>query len=72
MKNLTFVHLLTIVFTSTPRAQCNGVSFLLAFVAFSAGNAPLFSGVCKTRYQKGPSPVRNMRAVLKKASYVLS
>ena len=32
-------------------------------------NALLFSGICKIRYQKEPSPVPNMRAVLKKASY---
>lgn len=45
-----------------------GTSFL-AFVAFDAGNALLFSGICGIRYQKGPPPVRNMRAVFKKASY---
>ena len=50
-------------------ALCNGGTSLLAFVAFDAGNTLLFSGVCKTRYQKGPPTVRNMRAVLKKASY---
>ena len=48
---------------------CNGGTSFLAFVAFDAGNALLFSGICKIRYQKGPSPVPNMRAVLKKASY---
>ena len=47
---------------------CNGGTFFLTFVAFDAGNALLFSGACKIRYQKGPSPVPNMRAVLKKAS----
>ncbi len=46
LKNLTFVHFLTIVFTSAPRAQCNGGSFFLALVAFDAGNALLFSGIC--------------------------
>ena len=66
LKNLTFVHFLTFVFTSAPHAQCNGGSSLLAF---DAGNALLFSGICKTRYQKGPPTVPNMRAVLKKASY---
>ena len=50
-------------------AQCNGGTSFLAFVAFGAGNALLFSGICKTRYQKGPPTVPNMRAVLKKASY---
>ena len=69
MKNLTFVYFLTFVFTSAPHAQCNGGTSLLAFVAFDAGNALLFSGICKIRYQKGPSPVPNMRAVLKKAFY---
>ena len=34
-----------------------------------AMNALLFSGICKIRCQKWPSPVPNMRAVLKKASY---
>lgn len=48
---------------------CNGGTSFLAFVAFDAGNALLFSGICKIRYQKGPPTVRNMRAVLKKASY---
>lgn len=48
---------------------CNGGTFFLALVAFGAGNALLFSGVCKIRYQKGPPTVPNMRAVLKKASY---
>ncbi len=46
LKNLTFVHFLTFVVTSAPRAQCNGGSSLLAFVAFDAGNALLFSGIC--------------------------
>ena len=41
----------------------------LAFVAFSASNAFPLSGICGIRYQKGPPTVRNMRAVLKKASY---
>ena len=48
-----------------PRAQF----LFLAFVAFDAGNAFLFSGICKIRYQKGPPTVPNMRAVFKKASY---
>lgn len=45
-----------------------GTSFL-ALVAFSAGNALLFSDICKIRYRREPPTVRNMRAVLKKASY---
>ena len=69
MKNLTFVHFLTFVFMPASHARCNGGTSFLAFVAFSAGNAFLFSGICKIRYQKGPSTVPNMRAVLKKASY---
>ena len=36
--------------------------------AFSAGNALLFSGIRRIRYRRGPPTVRNMRAVLKKAS----
>ena len=41
-----------------------GSSFL-AVVAFAAGNALLFSGVCKIRYQKGPPTVRDRTCVLK-------
>ena len=44
-----------------------GSSFL-AVVAFAAGNALLLSAVCGIRYRRGPPTVRNMRAVLKKAS----
>ena len=50
-------------------ALCVMGLLFLAFVAFSAGNALLFSGICGIRYQKGHPTVRNMRAVLKKASY---
>ena len=41
----------------------------LSLEAFSAGNALLFSGIRRIRYRRGPPTVRNMRAVLKKASY---
>ena len=44
-------------------------SSFLAVVAFAAGNALLLSAVCGIRYRRGPSMVRNMRAVLKKASW---
>ena len=44
-------------------------SSFLAVVAFAAGNALLLSAVCGIRYRRGPSLVRNMCAVLKKASY---
>ena len=40
----------------------------LSLEAFSAGNALLFSGIRRIRYRRGPPTVRNMRAVLKKAS----
>ena len=39
------------------------------FVVLAAGNALLLSAVCGIRYRRGPSMVRNMRAVLKKASW---
>ncbi len=39
------------------------------FVVLVAGNALLISAVCGIRYRRGPSMVRNMRAVLKKASW---
>ena len=38
------------------------------FVVLAAGNALLLSAVCGIRYRRGPPTVRNMRAVLKKAS----
>ena len=56
-------------------------SFFLAAVAFAAGNAFSFLAfvildaglshfwLCGIRYRRGPSMVRNMRAVLKKASW---
>ena len=40
----------------------------LSLEAFGAGNTFLLSGICDILYQKGPPTVRNMRAVLKKAS----
>ena len=40
----------------------------LSLEAFSAGNALLFSSIRRIRYRRGPPTVRNMRAVLKKAS----
>ena len=39
------------------------------FVAFGTGNALLLSAVCGIRYRRGHPMVRNMRAVLKKASW---
>ena len=52
------------------RAMFRAMPFsFLSLEAFSAGNALLFSGIRKIRYRRGPPTVRNMRAVLKKASY---
>ena len=46
----------------------NAFSFLV-FVVLAAGNALLLSAVCGIRYRRGPSMVRNMRAVLKTGSW---
>lgn len=54
-----------VIFCPPRCSELQGGTSFLAFVAFDAGNA----GICKIRYQKGPPPVPNMRAVLKKASY---
>ena len=52
------------------RAMFRAMPFsFLSLEAFSAGNALLFSGIRRIRYRRGPPGVRNMRAVLKKASY---
>ena len=48
-------------------AAGNTFSFLV-FVILAAGNALLLSAVCGIRYRRGHPMVRNMRAVLKKAS----
>ena len=54
---------------AAPRAALFALGFsFLAVVAFAAGNALLLSAVCGIRYRRGPPTVRNMRAVLKKAS----
>ena len=54
---------------AAPRAALFALgSSFLAVVAFAAGNALLLSAVCGIRYRRGPPTVRNMRAVLKKAS----
>ena len=54
---------------AAPRAALFALGFsFLAVVAFAAGNALLLSAVCGIRYRKRPPTVRNMRAVLKKAS----
>ena len=54
---------------ASPRAVLFALGFsFLAVVAFAAGNALLLSAVCGIRYRRGPPTVRNMRAVLKKAS----
>ena len=49
---------------------CSGPcpSLFWQFDKFGAGNALLFSGIRRIRYRRGPPTVRNMRAVLKKAS----
>ncbi len=49
-------------------AAGNAFSFLV-FVIVAAGNALLISAVCGIRYRRGPSMVRNMRAVLKTGSW---
>ena len=69
LKNLTFVHFLTFLFILLLTRSAMGAPLFWHFVAFDAGNALLFSGVCKIRYRREPPTVPNMRAVLKKASY---
>ena len=49
--------------------RCRQCLLISGFVVLVAGNALLLSAVCGIRYRRGPSMVRNMRAVLKKASW---